>query len=57
MTGYPNLRLRVKGHGLPSPGSPDDRGDLLVTLEVKVPTAVSDDVRAHYDALRALEST
>ena len=28
----PGQRLRVKGHGLPAPGAPDDRGDLYVAV-------------------------
>jgi curved DNA-binding protein len=52
----PGQRLRLKGHGLPSPGAPDERGDLFVRMEVRVPTALSDEARAHYEALKALES-
>jgi curved DNA-binding protein len=48
-------RLRVKGHGLPSPGAPDDRGDLYVAVGVRVPTTLTPEARTHYEALRALE--
>jgi len=51
----PNQRLRVKGHGLPAPGAPDDRGDLYVALDVRVPTGLSAEARAHYEALRGLD--
>ncbi len=52
----PGQRLRVKGHGLPAPGTPDDRGDLYVAVGVRVPSALSDEARAHYEALRRIES-
>jgi DnaJ-class molecular chaperone len=50
----PGQRLRLRGHGLPSPGAPDDRGDLYVTLAVRVPSSLSPEARAHYEALRTL---
>ncbi|MGE0813875.1 MAG: DnaJ C-terminal domain-containing protein [Vicinamibacterales bacterium] len=49
-------RLRVKGHGLPAPGAPDDRGDLFARIDVRVPTSLTPEARAHYEGLRALES-
>lgn len=49
-------KLRVRGHGLPAPGAPDDRGDLFVTVEVRVPTTLSAEAKIHYEALRALET-
>ena len=53
----PGQKLRLRGHGLPAPGAPDDRGDLYVTVEVRVPTALSPEAKAHYEALRALETS
>jgi DnaJ-class molecular chaperone len=52
----PGQRLRVKGHGLPAPGAADDRGDLYVAVSVRVPTELSAEARAHYEALRALDA-
>jgi DnaJ-class molecular chaperone len=52
----PGQRLRLKGHGLPAPGAPDDRGDLYARIEVRVPTTLSAEAQAHYNALRELES-
>jgi curved DNA-binding protein len=52
----PGQRLRLKGHGLPAPGAPDERGDLFARIEVRVPTTLSDEAKAHYEALKALES-
>lgn len=51
----PGQRLRLKGHGLPAPGAPDDRGDLFARIEVRVPTTLSAEARTHYEALRGLE--
>ncbi len=52
----PGQRLRLRGHGLPAPGAPDDRGDLFAKLEIRVPSTLTDDEKTHYEALRALES-
>jgi molecular chaperone DnaJ len=41
--------FRVKGHGVPLPGKP---GDLLVTVDVAVPTSLSDEERAAVEALQ-----
>lgn len=47
--------FRLKGHGMPSPGKPAERGDLYATLEIRIPTTLSDEARAHYEALQAME--
>src|SRR5690606_28288766 len=52
----PGRTLRVRGQGMPVRGQADTRGDLLVTLEVKVPTELTDEQRRHYEALAALET-
>lgn len=52
----PGQRLRLRGHGLPAPGDANDRGDLFARIDVRVPTALDADAKAHYEALRALES-
>ncbi len=52
----PGQKLRLRGHGLPAPGVPDDRGDLYVTVEVRVPATLSTEAKTHYEALRALET-
>lgn len=52
----PGQRLRLRGHGLPSPGAAEERGDLFAKVEVRVPTALTDEQKAHFEALRALES-
>ena len=50
-------KLRLRGHGLPAPGAPDERGDLYVTVDVRVPTALSPEAKTHYEAIRALETS
>jgi curved DNA-binding protein len=47
--------FRLKGHGMPHVGTPDQRGDLYATVEVQLPRALSKDQRQHYEALAKLE--
>ena len=46
--------FRLRGHGMPAVGSPDERGDLYATVDIQIPAAVSAEERQHYEALRAL---
>ena len=46
--------FRLRGHGMPAVGKAAERGDLYVTADVEVPSHLSDEERAHYEALRAL---
>jgi len=48
--------FRLKGHGMPAVGKPDERGDLYATVDVQLPTGLSEEARQHYDALRKLEA-
>jgi len=48
--------LRLRGHGRPVLGKAGERGDLLVTLELQVPTELSPEERRHYEALAALRT-
>ena len=43
--------FRLRGHGLPAVGKPDDRGDLYATVDVQLPQSVSDDERKHWEAI------
>ncbi len=45
-------RFRLRGHGLPAVGKPDDRGDLYATVDVAVPKTLSDAERGLYESLR-----
>jgi len=49
-----NQRFRLRGHGLPVVGKPDERGDLYANVEVDIPKTLTDDERKHYEALRDL---
>jgi DnaJ-class molecular chaperone len=46
-------RFRLRGHGLPSVGKPDDRGDLYASVEVEIPKTLTDEERKLYEALRS----
>jgi curved DNA-binding protein len=48
--------FRLKGHGMPAPGKADDRGDLYVTVEVRIPRQVSEEQKRLYEELARLES-
>ena len=45
-------RFRLRGHGLPQVGKPDERGDLYANVEVEIPKSLSDEERQHYEALK-----
>jgi curved DNA-binding protein len=47
--------FRLKSHGMPNIGKPDDRGDLYATVEVQLPRALTKEQRQHYEALQKLE--
>jgi curved DNA-binding protein len=47
-------RFRLRGHGLPQVGKPDERGDLYANVEVDVPKMLSDDEKRLYEELRKL---
>jgi len=47
--------FRVKARGVATANGP--RGDLLVSVEVDVPTELSDDERSAIEALRAASTT
>jgi len=49
--------FRLRGHGMPAVGKPDDRGDLYATVEIQVPSTLTAEQRQHYEALRKLEET
>ena len=47
-------RFRLKGHGLPQVGKPEERGDLYANVEVDIPKELSEEERKHYEALKGL---
>ncbi len=54
MTGT-GRKFRLRGHGMPTVGKPDQRGDLYATVDVQIPTQLSLKERKLYEELRALE--
>src|SRR5918993_5504860 len=48
--------FRLKGHGMPTVGKPDQRGDLYAAVEIQLPRTLSKEQRQHYEALEKLES-
>ena len=49
-------KFRLRGHGLPNVGKPDERGDLYANVEVDIPKSLSEEERQHYEALREARS-
>ncbi len=47
--------FRLKGHGMPTAGKPDQAGDLYATVEVQLPRELTAEQRAHFEALRKIE--
>jgi DnaJ-class molecular chaperone len=47
--------FRMRRHGMPVVGKPDERGDLYATVDITIPDSLSDEARQHYEALRDLE--
>ncbi|MEP6916719.1 MAG: DnaJ C-terminal domain-containing protein [Acidobacteriota bacterium] len=47
--------FRLKSHGMPAVGKPDERGDLYATVEIQLPRSLTREQRVHYDALAKLE--
>jgi DnaJ-class molecular chaperone len=47
--------FRLRGHGLPAVGKPDERGDLYVTADLRIPAKLTDEERTHYEALKAIQ--
>jgi DnaJ-class molecular chaperone len=43
--------FRLKGHGMPIIGKPDEKGDLYAAVEVQLPRVLTADQRRHYEAL------
>ena len=49
--------FRLKGHGMPAVGKPDDRGDLYAAVDVQIPRQLTPDERRHYEALASAAPT
>jgi curved DNA-binding protein len=47
----PGQVFRLRGHGMPAVGKPDERGDLYATADVRLPTKLTPEERQHFEAL------
>lgn len=47
--------FRLRGHGMPSVGKPEERGDLYATTEIAMPRALSPEARRLYEELGKLK--
>jgi curved DNA-binding protein len=47
--------FRLRGHGMPVLGKPDERGDLYATAEIQLPRELTPEERTHFEALKRLE--
>jgi len=47
--------FRLKGHGMPTVGKPEQRGDLYALAEIQLPRNVTKDQRVHWEALQESE--
>ena len=46
------LVFRLKGHGMPAVGKPDDRGDLYATVDVQLPRSLTRGERVQWEKLK-----
>jgi len=53
----PGQVMRLKGNGAPRLGSPDQRGDHYVTMNVEIPKEISDEERELVDQLREVSQS
>jgi DnaJ-class molecular chaperone len=54
LTGSGKL-FRLRGHGMPTPGKPAERGDMFAAAEITIPAELSAEERRHYEALKQLQ--
>ena len=47
--------FRLKGHGMPAVGKPEEHGDLYATVDVELPRSLTPEQRTHFEALQKLE--
>jgi curved DNA-binding protein len=48
--------FRLKGHGMPAVGKPDEFGDLYATVDVQLPRSLTPEQKKHFEALQKLET-
>ena len=47
--------FRLKGHGMPTVGKPELRGDLYAAAEIQLPRTLTQDQRRHWEAIQGTE--
>ena len=47
--------FRLRGHGMPTAGKPDQNGDLFATVDVQLPKTLTPEQRQHFEALAKIE--
>lgn len=53
----PGQRLRVAGKGMPIMNATDLRGDMIVIIQIEIPTNLSDEMRATIERAREIQRT
>ena len=49
--------FRLKGHGMPAVGKPDEHGDLYATVDVELPRSLTPEQRQHFEALQKMRES
>lgn len=49
--------FRLKGHGMPTAGKPDQSGDLYATVDVQLPKTLTPEQRQHFEALARMDNS
>jgi curved DNA-binding protein len=49
--------FRLRGHGMPVAGKPDEHGDLYATVDVQLPRTLTPEQRKHFEELQRLEKS
>jgi curved DNA-binding protein len=47
--------FRLRGHGMPVAGKPNEHGDLYATIDVELPRTLTPEQRKHFEELKRLE--
>jgi len=47
--------FRLKGHGMPVAGKPNETGDLYATVDVELPRSLTAEQKAHFEELQKIE--
>jgi curved DNA-binding protein len=47
--------FRLRGHGMPVAGKPNEHGDLYATIDVQLPRSLTPEQRKHFEELQRLE--